>query len=97
VARRITELWFRTKSYPDLGFTQKHEVASILADYLVREKARLDAQNPLFRERCREAENLVRAITQAVNSTQRVAAGIRARHSIRPPRGDINGIGRQRR
>src|SRR5712691_1757784 len=36
VARRITELWGRTRSYPDLGFSQKHEVASILGDYLVR-------------------------------------------------------------
>ena len=86
VARRITELWSRTRTYQDLGFSQKHEVASIFADYLVREKARLDAQNPLFRERCREAENLVRAITQTVNFTQGIAEGIRARHSTRRSR-----------
>jgi hypothetical protein len=92
---RINELWSRTRSYPDLGFTQKHEVASILADYLVREKARLDAQNPLFRERSREAEGLVRAITQTVNSTQRVAATIRARRSTRPYRDDPNRIRRR--
>jgi hypothetical protein len=60
VVNRINELWLRTRSYPDLGFTQKHEVASILADYLVSERAHLDAQNPFFRERSREAEGLVR-------------------------------------
>jgi hypothetical protein len=97
VVNRINELWLRTRSYPDLGFTQKHEVASILADYLVSERARLDAQNPFFRERSRQAEGLVRAITQTVDSTQRAAATIRARYSNRPPRTGPNRIGRQRK
>jgi hypothetical protein len=97
IVSRINELWSRTRSYPDLGFTQKHEVAGILADYLVREKARLDAQNPLFRERSREAEGLVRAITQTVNLSQRAAANIRARYANHPPRDDPNRSGRRRK
>jgi hypothetical protein len=96
VVRRINELWSRTRSYPDLGFTQKHEVAGILADYLVREKARLDTQNPLFRERSREAEGLVRAISQTVNLSQRAAATVRARYASRPPRGSPNRTSRDR-
>jgi hypothetical protein len=39
---------------------RKHEVATNLGDYLVREKARLDTINPLFKERSREAEGLER-------------------------------------
>jgi hypothetical protein len=96
VTRRITELWTRAQNYPDLGFSQKHEVASIFRDYLVREKVRLDVQNPLFRERCREAENLVRAITQTVNQTQGIADGIRARYSTRGPRSNTSQADRRR-
>jgi hypothetical protein len=39
------------------------------ADYLIRHKNRLDAENPLFKERSREAEMIVRAVTHVVNST----------------------------
>jgi hypothetical protein len=44
-------------------------VASMLADYLVREKTRLDKENPLFKDLSREAESLVRAVTTIVNQT----------------------------
>ena len=40
-----------TTDFPDLDFTRKHEVAQIFADYLVREKTRLDVSNPLFPRR----------------------------------------------
>lgn len=79
VARRIAEIWRRAARYPDLGFTRKHDVAGVLANYLVREKSRLDTGNPIFYERCREAENLVRAITHTVNVTQGVVEHIRSR------------------
>lgn len=56
VVRRIADVWSRAARFPDLGFTQKHEVCGLISNYLVREKARLDNENPIFRERCREAE-----------------------------------------
>jgi hypothetical protein len=87
VVSRINELWSRTRSYPDLGFTQKHEVATILAEYLVRERARLETQNPLFRERSRETEALVRAISQTVSSTRRSPGSVRAGRATRLQRG----------
>jgi hypothetical protein len=67
VAKRISEVWDRVSRYSDLNFSYKHEVASMFADYLAREKTRLDAQNPLFKERAREAESIVRAVTHTVN------------------------------
>jgi hypothetical protein len=89
-ARRIADIWRRAVRYPDLGFPQKHEVASLLANYLVREKSRLDNQNPLFHERCREAEDLVKVVTHTINVSQRIADLIRDRrrreHQARTPR-----------
>jgi hypothetical protein len=79
VATRIADIWGRCSTYTDLGFTQKHEVASELRDYLVREKRRLDAANPLFKERSREAEDLVAAISSTVNTTAPAANRLRAR------------------
>ena len=64
VAKRIADIWGKCNTYTDLAFTQKHEVASELRDYLLREKRRLDAANPLFKERSREAEGLVSAISR---------------------------------
>ena len=57
VALRIGEIWNRTSKYRDLSFSYKHQVVSLFADYLVRDK-KSDAMlaNPLFRERSREAE-----------------------------------------
>jgi hypothetical protein len=69
LSRRIAALWAGVSRHADLNFSLKHEVASIAADYLVRHKKKLDSENPLFKERCREAEGLVRAVTQVVNST----------------------------
>ena len=80
VARRIGDIWARCSSYSDLSFSFKHEVASMFAEYLVRAKAFLDTQNPLFRGRSREAEGLVRAITGTVNTTAPAAALQRKRH-----------------
>lgn len=48
------------------------------AEYLTRHKNRLDAQNPLFKERSREAEMVVRAVSQIVNSTATAASRIKA-------------------
>ena len=67
VARRIADIWARCNAFPDLAFTLKHGVASQFRDYLVREKRRLDAGNPLFRERSREPEGLVSDISSTVN------------------------------
>jgi hypothetical protein len=67
VARRIADGWEIAARIPDLDFSHKHQVAEIFSDYLVREKGRLDTQNPLFRARCREAEKMVKAATHAVN------------------------------
>jgi hypothetical protein len=69
----------RCSTYKDLGFTQKHEVASELRDYLVREKRRLDAANPLFKELSREAEGLVSAISSTVNAVAPIADLLRAK------------------
>jgi hypothetical protein len=79
VAKRIADVWGRCSTYKDLGFTQKHEVASELRDYLVREKRRLDAANPLFKECSREAEGLVAAISSTVNITAPAADRLRTR------------------
>jgi hypothetical protein len=79
VAGRIADVWDRTSKYSDLSFSYKHQVASLFADYLVREKSRLDAENPLFKERSREAENIVRAVTSVVNLTARAASRQRER------------------
>jgi hypothetical protein len=79
VASRIGDVWARTATYSDLNFGLKHEVASMFAEYLVRTKAFLDAQNPLFRERSREAENLVKAITTSVNAAAPAAAAMKQR------------------
>lgn len=79
VARRIAGIWDRATHFPDLAFSFKHEVASMLLEYLIRHKNRLDAANPLFKARCREAENLIRSISDAVNSTRNIVAGLRAK------------------
>jgi hypothetical protein len=79
VAKRIADTWGRCSSYTDLGFTQKHEVASELRDYLVREKRRLDTSNPLFKERSREAEGLVSSISATVNAVAPIADRLRAK------------------
>jgi hypothetical protein len=79
VARRIAGIWDRATHFPDLTFLFKHEVASMLLEYLIRHKNRLDAANPLFKARCREAEHLIRSISHAVNSTRKIAAGLRAK------------------
>jgi len=80
VSRRIADTWERTTRYVDLDFSHKHDVSSMFADFLVREKTRLDAQNPLFKERSREAESLIRAATSVVNTTEPIAASIKARN-----------------
>jgi hypothetical protein len=79
VARRIGDVWARTATYSDLSFSHKHDVASMFADYLVRTKNYLDAQNPLFAERAREAETVVKAITGAVNATAPAATTMKKR------------------
>jgi hypothetical protein len=62
-----------------LTFSHKHEVASMFAEYLVRTKNYLDAQNPLFKERAREAETLVKATTATVNVTAPAATAMKNR------------------
>ena len=79
VAKRIADIWGRCNTYPDLAFTQKYQVASELRDYLIREKRRLDAANPLFKERSREAEGLVSAISSIVNVVAPIAERVRAK------------------
>ena len=95
VARRIGDVWARTATYADLSFSHKHEAASMFAEYLVRTKNYLDAQNPLFQERAREAETVVKAITGTVNATapaatamknRLIAAAKEKRKSQRPPK-----------
>lgn len=81
VARRIGEIWSRASNRGDLYLINKSEVASIFSEYLVREKNRLDAQNPLFKERSRVAESLVKAITHTVNLSKR--SGPRGTPSVR--------------
>jgi hypothetical protein len=80
VARRIAGVWEKTNRYPDLDFPRKHEVAEMTAEYLTRHKNRLDAQNPLFKERSREAETVVRAVSQTVS---RIKANIEAAQAKR--------------
>lgn len=79
VAKRIADIWGRCNTYPDLAFTQKHQVASELRDYLIREKRRLDAANPLFKERSRETEGVVTAISSIVNAVAPIAERVRAK------------------
>lgn len=79
VAKRIAAAWEHANRYSDLTFAGKHEVASMLAEYMVRHKNRLDAANPLFKERSRESEQLVRALTHTVNVTRNAAAAVRAK------------------
>jgi hypothetical protein len=74
VARRIATVWSHVERYTDLNFSNKHQVASMVADYLIRHKNRLDAENPLFKARAREAERLVHSVTGAVNATENAAA-----------------------
>ncbi len=80
VAKRIADIWDRANRYADLNFSFKHEVAAMVAEYLIRHKNRLDAANPLFKERCREAERLVRSISHVVNLTSNAAANQRAKN-----------------
>jgi hypothetical protein len=63
-------------------------VVSELRDYLVREKRRLDAANPLFKERSREAEGVVAAVSSTVNATAPAADRLRARRAAsgKPPK-----------
>jgi hypothetical protein len=79
VARRIAGIWERANRYTDLNFSFKHEVASMTADYLIRHKNRLDAENPLFEERSREAEMVVRAVSHIVNLTATAASRQKSR------------------
>ena len=79
VAKRIADIWGRCNTYTDLGLTQKHQVALEFRDYLIREKRRLDAANPLFKERSREAEALVSAISSIVNAVAPIADRLRAK------------------
>lgn len=78
VARRISVVWEAAARFPDLDYSQKHVVAKEFSEYLVREKSRLDNENPLFKARCREAERLVSAITHAVNVGEQQANAARA-------------------
>jgi hypothetical protein len=79
VARRIGDVWALTATHSDLTFGHKHKVASMFAEYLVRTKNFLDAQNPLFKERAREAETVVKAITSTVNATAPAATAMKNR------------------
>jgi len=83
IAERIADVWKGCERYPDLDFTRKHSVAELFSDYLVREKARLDSFNPLFRERCREAETIVKAVTQTINASAAVVKRIRSRQEMK--------------
>ena len=69
ISGRVAEIWARVERYPNLNFSFKHSVASMVGDYLTRHKNSLDAKNPLFRERSREAERIVVDVTRAVNTT----------------------------
>jgi hypothetical protein len=80
VARRIAGVWEKTNRRPDLNFLQKHEVAEMTAEYLISHKNRLDVQNPLFKERSREAEKVVRAVTKIVNSTATAVNRVKTRN-----------------
>lgn len=80
VAKRIANIWDRANQYNDLNFSYKHEVATMVVEYLIRHKNRLDAGNPLFKERCREAERLVRGMSNLVNQTSNAAANLRAKN-----------------
>ena len=79
VAKRVAAIWERAYHYGDVAFSFKHEIASMVADYLVRHKNRLDAANPIFKERSREAEGVVRAMSHIVNTTANIAASLRAK------------------
>jgi hypothetical protein len=79
VARRVAVTWEKLRRYRDLSFSYKHDVAGMVADYLVRHKSRMDNENPLFKERSRESETLVRSISYAVNVSTRAAERQRQR------------------
>jgi hypothetical protein len=86
VARRIGDIWNQASRIRDIAPSQKLQAASLMADYLVREKNRLDARNPLFRERAREAESLVRAVTNVVNESAAQPGAKKARLAARARR-----------
>lgn len=79
VAGRVALTWEKLRRYRDLSFSFKHDVAGMVADYLVRHKSRMDNENPLFKERSRESETLVRSISYAVNVSMRAAERQRQR------------------
>ena len=49
----------------------------MFSEYLVREKNRFDSENPIFRARSRESEEMVKAITATVNAGALTAERIR--------------------
>jgi hypothetical protein len=77
VAQRIAAVWSRTERFPDLDFSHKNSVAEMFGEYLVREKNRIDSENPIFRARARESEEIVKAITATVNAGALTADRIR--------------------
>ena len=87
VARRIGKIWSGVERYPDLNFTLKYDVCSMLLDYIVREKRRLDVQNPIFMARSREAEDVIRAISQTINNLRGLADRLRVQRNAPSTRG----------
>ena len=81
VARRIANYWEVASRVSDLDFAHKYDVVAELANYLVSEKVRLDALNPVFRTRCRQAERLIQAVTHTVNTNSSKAARERAENA----------------
>lgn len=79
IAKRVATIWERASRYPDLNFSFKHEVVAMVSEFLIRHKNRLDAENPLFKERSREAERIVRTISHTVNLYANAAATQRVR------------------
>jgi hypothetical protein len=73
LARRIADIWDYATHRPDIDFPHKHQVATLFSEYLVREKKRLDVQNPIFRARSRESERIVQAVTHIVNAQASIA------------------------
>jgi hypothetical protein len=96
IARRIGDIWNVASKVRDIAPSQKHEAARLLAEYLIREKGRLDASNPLFRERTREAESLLRAVTNTVNESSTQPSVKRARAAARKRRSQQRGAGSTR-
>jgi hypothetical protein len=83
VARRVAAVWGRTERFPDLDFSYKNSVAEMFSEYLVREKNRIDAENPIFRARARESEEVVKAITATANAGALTAERIRRARILR--------------